>query len=189
MFHRRPSLSDLGLPPEHKVLSLAYHELTGSIVAHVGPILESAPKGRLYFRWTADTRYQPIIDLPDGASIDSFVLDLSRPALFFLTSTYTEMDAGGFAGNPDALYRFDMEEHRCERLLRSEDLVLSADYDRGWVCTILGVSADGRAVFCWAGQETQPEADRSQRVEYSIVRLELATGQLTSISPLVGIFA
>src|SRR5262245_13938663 len=87
MFDRRPSLTDLGLPDGHQVLGLAYHEPTRTVVAHVGPPRGGSPRGRLYFRWAADARYQSIMDAPAGSSIDSFALDPVRPSLYFLAYT------------------------------------------------------------------------------------------------------
>ncbi|HEY2249736.1 MAG TPA: hypothetical protein VGH74_01700, partial [Planctomycetaceae bacterium] len=66
-------------------MSLAYHEPTGTVIAHTGAQGQLPPRKRLFFRWSTDTRYQPVATFPDNISIDSYIVDPSRPSLYFVT--------------------------------------------------------------------------------------------------------
>src|SRR5262249_19717245 len=118
----RPMLSDIGVPDGHQILSLGYHAPTRTVIAHTGPYTVGPRIGQLFFRWPSESTYQPVGCFPKGTSVESFVLDPLRPALYFLTYTWRGRADGGASGNWDALYRFDLEEHACVRLLGSEKL-------------------------------------------------------------------
>src|SRR5687767_7175187 len=106
----RTTFAQIGLPADHRVLGMDYHPLTGTVVVHVGPFddKDRPPGGHLFFRRGADVRYQPVLALPTGTTVDGFVLDQERPSLYFLTSVWEEMDSGGLGGDWDAVYRFDL---------------------------------------------------------------------------------
>jgi hypothetical protein len=147
------------------------------------------PRKRLYFRWATVTDYQPVGDFPEAVSIDSFLLDPVRPSLYFVTNTWREIDGGRWAGDWDALYRFDLEEHRCERLARRGDLPPPAGYDRVWLCDLLSVSADGLSLFFKVGRETQLLEDGGTRAEYWVSKLDLADVKLETVTRLEAVFA
>jgi hypothetical protein len=183
------SFSDVGLPEGYKVLRLAYHQPSRTLITHVGPIKDQPPGKRLFFRWATGARYQPIGDCPDGSSVDGFVLDPSRPALYFMTREWSELDGGKWAGDWDALYRFDLEEHRCDLLTRRGNLLPTEGYERVWLCELLSVSADGRSLFCTAGLETPRLENGGRRADYWVTRLDLASMKLEPVTELEAFWA
>lgn len=183
----RKSFTEVGLPDDHKVLTLAYHQPSGTLISHVEPVKEVTPQKRLYFRWAIDTYYQPVGDFPEGISINNFLLDAARPSLYFLTGAWKAMSGGLAVGNWDALYRFDLEGHRCERLTRREDLLPLEGYEKVWLCDLLGVSSDGCSLFCKAGLEKQDHG--GIRADYWVVKLDLGSLRLEKITELSAVFA
>src|SRR5687767_5254434 len=141
------SFEDVGLPHGHAYPRLAFHESTGTLIAHTRPLKSTLPNERLSFRRASESRYQPIGDFPDGISIESVVVDATRPALYFSTLEW-QMGDDGPEGNWDGLYRFDLEEHRCELLARRGRLRAPDGDWETWVSELLAVTNDGRALIC-----------------------------------------
>lgn len=191
----RPSFPEVGLPAEHRVVRLGYHESARTVVAQLRPAATAAPTERLFFRRDTDTRYQPIEPLTQGASVTSYVLDPRRPVLYFLAYVYRPHTDGGWSGDWDALYSFDLGQHRCERLIGSDDLPAPSECSRAWLCDFLSVGADGRSMFCTAGVErpstialkTGPV--NGSRADYWVARLDLETRELTAVSELAAFWA
>jgi hypothetical protein len=185
----RKSFSEVGLPDGHKRLRLAYHQPSRTLIAHVGPTKDLPPGKRLFFRWASAERYEPVDKCQDGTSVDGFVLDPSRPALYFTTHVWKELDGGKWAGDWDALYRFDLEEHRCDLLTRRGDLLPTEGYERVWLCELLSMSADGRSLFCQAGLQTPKLENGGRRADYWVTKLDLASMKLEPVTELVALWA
>jgi hypothetical protein len=172
--------------------TLAYHQPTSTLIAHAGPDDEWPPRNRLYFRRATDTRYQQIAGFADNISIDSFALDPSRPSLYLVTNAYeVNGGEGGAGGDWDGLFRFDLEQHRCEQLTRPGKLRTPAGKDLAWLSDILSVHTDGSTVFCTAGLATSDHSNlmRWQSAEYWLCELDLAGESLRPITRLEAVFA
>jgi hypothetical protein len=180
----RKSFDNIGLPSGHAFPTLAYHEPTGTLIAHTRPLKAVLPGERLSFRRLSDTHYHPIGEFPDAVSIQSFVLDSTRPALYFVTFVWREREGGKAAGDWDGLYRFDLGQHRCDRLAQRGDLH-APEGERGtWLCGLLSVSNDGQGLICKAA------LGRSQSsFAYWVAHLNLADLRLTAITKLEAVFA
>ncbi|MFN0050826.1 MAG: hypothetical protein ACKV0T_01460 [Planctomycetales bacterium] len=177
------SFSGIGLPTKSRV-TLAYHEPTRTVIVHVESPFELPPRRRLFFRWATDTHYQPVATFPENISIDSFVVDTPRPALYFITFTWKARPGRKTAsGNWDALYRFDLNKHRSERLTGRGDLRPPDGVDETWLNAILSVSNDGHSIFCNAALLTQRCA------EYWICELDLGNMRLRPVTRLDAVFA
>jgi hypothetical protein len=185
----KKSFRDVGLPDGYKVLRLAYHQPSRTLVAHVGPIKDLPPGKRLYFRWATSEQYQPMGDCPAGTSVDGFVLDPSRPSLYFMTFAWKEMDGSRWAGDWDALYRFNLANHRCEQLTRRGELLPTEGYERVWLCETLSVSVDGRSLFCNVGLETPILENGGKRVDYWVTKLDLESLKLEAVTQLAALLA
>lgn len=177
------SIGPNGLPTRSRT-TLAYHEPTRTVVAHVQPLPELPPRKRLFFRWAADSRYQPVALCPDNISIDSFAVETAGSSLFFLTHEWkTVRGKKAASGHWDGLYCFDLNEHRAERLIGRGDLRPPAGVDETWLCTILSPGNGGGRIFCKAALMTQ------QCANYWICELELAGMRLKPITRLEAVFA
>jgi len=185
---KKKSLDEVGLPAASQVLRLAYHEPSRTVIAHLRPA-KGPSGGKLFFRWATATEYQPVWDCPAGTSVESFALDPSRPALYFLTNTWQDRVDGSWAGNWDALHRFDLAEHRHDELTRYGQLLPARGYAQVWLCGALSVGADGRSLLCTAGLQTPPLADGSSRVEYWVAKLDLKSLTLEAVSELAALWA
>jgi hypothetical protein len=181
-------LSDIGLHGG-MVHELGYHEPTSTVIALVGQDRMEMPANRLYFRHAGDSYYQPVATLPDGISIDSHVLDPLRPAIYFSTSRWEVMSPKSYGAYWDGLYRFDLEEHRCDRLADDGDLTGPDGCERVWISELLSASADGAALFGRAGFEFPDPSTGGERVEYWIARLNLRNNRLEKVSRLPISFA
>lgn len=177
------SFGRIGLPNGVST-KLAYHAPTQTIVALVEPRANLPPHRGIYFRRAADVRYQPVATLPDDISIDSYAIDVSRPDLYFLTYEWKPIPGRkAVGGNWDALYRFDLEEHRSERLTGRGELRPPAGVDQTWLKAILSLSSDGQSIFCTAAFMTQ------QLAEYWVCELSLGEMRLKPITRLEAVFA
>lgn len=191
----RPRFPEIGLPAEHTVVRLDYHESTRTVLAHTGPATRTPPCGRLFFRHAADAGYQPIEAPTAGTTVESFVLDPRQPVLYFLAYVYRPHADGGWLGDWDALYRFDLGEHRCERLVGPDDLPAPRGCERAWLCDLLSVGADGRGLFCRAGLQSPATFTlktgpvTGNRADYWVARLDLVTRELTAVSELAALRA
>jgi hypothetical protein len=197
----RKQLTEVGLPGNHNVLDLAYHQMSRTLFARVEKLKGPAPSGKLYFRSVADDRYQPVGEFPEGVTAESFVLDPLRPSLYIVTYTwhvhkytfeYTwkeDVKPAGVGGRWDGLYQFDLERHVCERLARPGTLMPTDGYQEAWLSKLLAVSADGRTLICLAALKTPPLENGARMVERWITELELATMKLKAITQLTAVFA
>ena len=178
------SFSDLGLPDACGPIALAYHEPSRTLVVHVGPVKDKPVGKRLFFRWTTEAKYQPVWDCPANTAIESFALDPSRPLLYFMTFTWTKWDDGSWAGDWVALYRFDLAEHRCDKLTQRGVLLPTTGYESVWLCEALSVCAEGRSLFCKVGMMTPPLEDGSSRADYWIAKLDVTSMKLEPVTKL-----
>ncbi len=181
--------SEVGLPEGYQTLNLAYHQPSRTLIAHVGSIKNLPPGKRLFFRWAEGERYQAIDQCQGGESVNSFVLDPLRPALYFTTFVWKELDGGEWAGDWDALYRFDLEKHCCDLLTRRGDLLPAPGYEEVWLCELLSVGADGRSLFCNTGQQTPSGEDGSSHAHYWVTHLDVASGKLELVTELTAFWA
>jgi hypothetical protein len=178
------SFEKLGLPTGHAFPRLAYHEPTSTLIAHTRPRKAVLPGDRLSFRRIGETHYQPIGEFPEGISISSFVLDPYRPALYFMTFAWRELDGGGWGGDWEGLYRFDLEQHRCDRLCQRGDLHSAEGDGATWLSDLLSVANDGRGLLCQAAL-----GESQSKFAYWVARLDLADLRLTGITKLRSAFA
>jgi hypothetical protein len=177
------SFNDVGLPDGHAFPALAYHEPTRTLIAHTRPTKALLPGERLSFRRVGETQYHPIGDFSDGVSLQSFALDPCRPSLYFSAVTWRELEPGTSAGDWDGLYRFDLEQHRCDRLAQRGDLH-ARESDETWLSGLLSVANDGKGIICQAALR------RSQSdFAYWVAHLNLADLSLTAIAELEAVFA
>jgi hypothetical protein len=177
------SFEGIGLPKAHAYPQLAFHEPTQTLIAHTRPLKSRLPGDRLSFRQVGGSRYQPIGSFTEGISIDSFVIDPTRPALYFSTLAW-EIGEAGPTGNWDGLFRFDLAEHRCEELARRGRLRAPDGDGETWLSELLAVSNDGEALICNA-----PRGDLQRSPRYWLMRLELANLVLTPMTELEAVFA
>lgn len=180
----RKSFDNIGLPSGHAFPTLAYHEPTCTLIAHTRPLKAVLPGERLSFRRLGDTHYQPIGEFPEAVSIKSFVLDSTRPALYFVTFVWRELEGGESAGDWDGLYRFDLEQHRCDRLAQRGGLRAPEGDWEIWLSDLLSVSNDGRGLICIV-----PLGRSQSDFAYWVAHLNLADLSLTAITKLEAVFA
>jgi hypothetical protein len=178
------SFDQVGLPNGHGFPTVAYHEPTGTLIAHTRPTRAGLPRDRLSFRRPGDPRYQPIGEFADAVSVKSFVLDSTRPVLYFVTYEFRELEGGQSAGNWDGLYRFDLERHRCARLAQPGHLHDPESNWETWIGDLLSVSNDGRGLICQATLG-KSESDYA----YWVAHLDLADLRLAGITKLEAVFA
>lgn len=177
MAHR---VNDIGTP-------LVYHPPTQTIIAYVKAV-ELPQRGRLFFRRVHDTAYQPIGPFPDQISIESFIVDPSRPSLYFTTTEWKSRPGGkAFGGDWEALYRFDLGEHRCETLIRRGELPLPRGCERAWLRSILALEPDGSTIYCGVGfepTEGRPQGGHAEyrEVEYWLCGFDVASRELTQLT-------
>ena len=185
----RKSFSDVGLPKDHIVHTLSYHEPTHTLFAHTGPIDSDWRATNLWFRCAADAEYQPIIDFSEAVSIHSFVVDQARPSLYFITYSWHQLDGGELAGDWEGLYRFDLGEHRCDRLLQKGALPPLSAYERIWLCELHSLSASGQKLFCKVGMETPLLENGGRRADYWVAELDLGSMCMDGVTKLEALWA
>ena len=145
---------------------------------------DAAVPGGLFFRWAADSRYQPVALFPDNISIDSFAVETVGSSLFFLTYEWKAVPGKkAVSGNWDGLYLFDLNEHRAKRLIGRGDLRAPAGVDETWLCTILSPGNGAGCIFCKAALMTE------QCANYWICELDLVGMCLKPITRLDEVFA
>src|SRR5262249_27919722 len=107
-----------------------------------------------------------------------------RPSLYFSTYIWRQLEAGKSGGDWDGLYRFDLEQHRCDRLAQRGELHAADAAGPTWLSGLLSVSNDGRGIICKAALGSS-EFD----FEYWVAHLNLADLSLTPITKLEATFA
>lgn len=177
------SFEEVGLPVGHAFPMLAYHEPTRSLIAHTRPVKSELPAKRLSFRRVVDPCYQPIGSFPESISIESAVLDPVSPLLYFVTFEW-HMREEGPGGDWEGLYRFDLEQHRCDRIADRNSLDA---LEGGWktdISELLAVANDGKALICMS-----PRGQSRESLDYWVMRLDLANLRPTPITHLEAVFA
>jgi hypothetical protein len=180
----KPSFSDVGLPDGHAFPELAYHQPTGSIIAHTRPRESRLPSHRLSIRRVNEARYSVIGDFPPSISVSSFALSSVLPILYFITFSWSD-HGGNVGGDWDALYRFSLDTHQCEVVARRGELVPPDHYRSAWLSELFSVNEDGRSLFCKAALQRAGEAP----IDYCLSELSIADLRLAVITRLEAVFA
>jgi hypothetical protein len=141
---------EVGLPEGHVSPRLAYHNPTGTIIAHTSPRKSSLPTQRLSIRRVTERRYRPIGDFPPAISVSSFVLCPRLPLLYFVTFVWSEYENGPPGGLWETLCRFRLDTSECEVIARRGELVPPSGYDSAWIAELLSAAEDGSTLFCKA---------------------------------------
>jgi len=174
----------VGLPDGHAFPMIAYHEPTTTLIALTRPLKAKLPRERLSFRRVSETQYHPIGEFSDATSVQSFALDPCRPSLYFSTYIWRQLEAGKSGGDWDGLYRFDLEQHRCDRLAQRGELH-AADGPRTTLLNgLLSVGNDGRGIICQAAMGSS-----DSEFDYWVAHLNLADLSLTPLTKLEATFA
>jgi hypothetical protein len=176
------SFNDVGLPDGHAYPELAYHQPTGSIIAHTRPRDSRLPGHRLSIRRVSESRYSVIGDFPSSISVSSFALSPALPILYFITFTWSDRN-GHVGGDWDALHRFTLDTHQSEIVARRGELVPPDHYRVAWLSELFSVSADGRTLFCKAALQ------REGSIDYCLSELSIADRKLSAITRLDAVFA
>lgn len=176
------SFDDVGLPDGHAFPELAYHQPTGSIIAHTRPRESRLPSHRLSIRRVSESRYTVIGDFPPSISVSSFALSPTLPILYFITFAWSDHN-GNVGGDWDALHRFTLDTHQSEIVARRGELVPPDHYRFAWLSELFSVSADGRTLFCKAALQ------REGPIDYCLSELSIADRRLAAITRLDAVFA
>lgn len=177
------TFAELGLDDGSEVLGVAYHHLTGTVIVHTERLNCTLPKRRMFFRSSVTPGYQPIGEFREAVSVDSYLVDQCRPALYLVTNEWRELSQVA-AGTWEALYRFDLSSHRCEPIITRESLIPPSGWQSCWLISALAMSEDGENVYCQAGLLT---ADG--QAKYFIAKLDLDRLILSLLVELEAVFA
>jgi len=178
-----PSFSDVGLPDGHAFPELAYHQPTGSIIAHTRPRQSRLPSHRLSIRRVNETRYTAIGDFSPSISVSSFALSSLLPILYFITFGWSDHN-GTVGGDWDALYRFTLDTRRCDLVARRSELIPPDHYRSAWLSELFSVSEDGNTLFCKAALQREEGP-----IDYCLSELSMPSLRLAAITRLDAVFA
>ena len=182
-FKPQQSFESVGLPNGHASPKLAFHELTGTIVAHTRQRAPETNLQRLSIRRANESRYHIVGDFPSSISISSFALDQTRPLLYFNTVLWTSTQ-GNASGNWNAVYRFSLESMHCELVVRRGELTLPEGYHTAWIAELISCDINGQSAFCIAGLGT-----KEKQIAYYLSELTISDRRLVPISKLEAVFA
>ncbi len=181
------TFDDRGLPLPRTSLDTSYAAAARTLVVRVGaPRIEGRwPRDTLWVREVAEPRYRQVT-MPDARLALRSVVITAGALFAFVKLDRVEPDERG--ANDGGIYRVSLPDGALEQA------VAPGPRERGWVSDLLGVSADGATLHVVAAglhaetQEVSPGHSRTV-VGYSLASLDIATGELTEIAPLPGMFA
>ena len=203
------SLSRVGLPKGHGLLTLAYHHGTKTLIAHTRHSARRWPYQRLWLRRFEERRYKLAHAFPTRTSIDSFSFSLSCPFLYFTTQTLqmlriqnppnvligrkvVAMPGVGLSHGWDALYQLNLLNSRCKLLAQRGGLMVPKGYNDAWLVTLLSTQYNGRKLFVRAALQRsfyKAKAPILADVDYYVAELHLANMKLVPIARLDATFA
>jgi len=176
---REPGVDDLGLPLPRQGMRTFYNAPAKALVVKIKPVptVGEITGNRIFVRGVGDAQYREVV-LPEARLAAQDVIVCADAPLAFvhalrMSSDRSGADDGGIfcIALPDGALRVAVPAHGA-----------------GWIGGLLGASPDGAMLHVIAASMHAGSPD-SCRAAYCLAALDVATGEMTEIAPLPGVFA
>jgi hypothetical protein len=182
-----PEWEEIAIPEGFGPYRLLYNPPSETVIAELQPIGEQFFTNQLYIRKKDSPKYEPIKDFEQMVSSESAVTSLGRPLLFYLSNTLTKKD-GGFSGDWEGLYSFDLQERTHLKIADKDSLRFPSPNVEGWVTRLVDVSADASELYLTVGMMPPDTVAGFHMVNHQLARMDLRTGNIHLVSHLKGTF-
>jgi hypothetical protein len=142
---------------------------------------------RVEGRWSRDTlwvrsvdepRYRPVVLEDPRLAVEGVVVATAAPVAFVNTHRVAPDERGADDGG---IFRVALPSGAISLA------VAPGPRERGWISQLLGASADGATLTVIAGN--LPGCEQPDCIGYGLASLDVASGALTAVAPLPGMFA
>jgi hypothetical protein len=187
VFMEIPEWEEIAIPEGFGPHRLLYNPPSETVIAELRSIGEQFFPNQLYIRKKDSPKYEPIKNFEQMVSSESAVTSLGRPLLFYLSNKLTKTD-GGFSGDWEGLYSFDLRERTHLKIADKDSLRFPSPYVEGWVTSLVDVSADASELYLTVGMMRPDTSAGFRMVNHQLARMDLPTGNFHLISHLKGTF-
>jgi hypothetical protein len=182
-----PEWEEVGIPVGYGPYRLLYNPPTGIVVAELRSIGDQFLPNQTYIRQKDSPRYEPLRDIEPMLSCESVVTSLRAPMLFYLSNKFTKRE-GGYSGDLEGLYSFNLQRRTSQQLATRDTLSFPPPYTEGWVTNLVDASADASELYLTVGMMRPHTSAGFRTVNHQLARMDLPTCKLHLISHLKGVF-
>ena len=178
----------MGIEPNSTSIGVLYNRTSKCVIAHFHRVVnEFVPVEEIYFRGADDLDYRKAVFGNDTLSFTDPVSCQSKPYVYF-NAVRLKLESGEM--NWYAVIQLALPGGRLSLALDSTTLQLPAEYDAGWVASILGIDDAGQdlKLVCRLGLERQTGPQTSV-VDYWICDVNLRNGAIYQLARLPRVFA
>ena len=183
-----PEWEEIAIPEGFGPYRLLYNPPSESVIIELRSIGEQFFPNQLYTRQKDAPKYEPVKGLEPMVSSESPVTSLGRPLLFYLSNTLTKREDGGFNGDWEGLYSYDLQKRTHHKIVDKVSLRFPSPYVEGWVTSLVEVSADATELYLTVGMMPPDTSVGFRMVNHQLARMRLPTGDIQLISQLKGNF-
>jgi hypothetical protein len=183
-----PEWEEIAIPEGFGPYRLLYNPPSESVIIELRSIGEQFFPNQLYTRQKDAPKYEPVKGLEPMVSSESPVTSLGRPLLFYLSNTLTKREDGGFNGDWEGLYSYDLQKRTHHKIVDKVSLRFPSPYVEGWVTSLVEVSADATELYLTVGMMQPDKSVGFRMVNHQLARMRLPTGDIQLISQLKGNF-
>jgi hypothetical protein len=183
-----PEWEEIAIPEGFGPYRLLYNPPSETVIIELRSIGEQFFPNQLYTRQKDAPKYEPVKGLEPMVSSESPVTSLGRPLLFYLSNTLTKREDGGFNGDWEGLYSYDLQKRTHHKIVDKVSLRFPSPYVEGWVTSLVEVSADATELYLTVGMMPPDTSVGFRMVNHQLARMRLPTGDIQLISQLKGSF-
>ena len=183
-----PEWEEIAIPEGFGPYRLLYNPPSESVIIELRSIGEQFFPNQLDTRQKDAPKYEPVKGLEPMVSSESPVTSLGRPLLFYLSNTLTKREDGGFKGDWEGLYSYDLQKRTHHKIVDKVSLRFPSPYVEGWVTSLVEVSADATELYLTVGMMQPDKSVGFRMVNHQLARMRLPTGDIQLISQLKGNF-
>ena len=183
-----PEWEEIAIPEGFGPHRLLYNPPSETVIAELRSIGEQFFPNQLYIRKKDSPKYESIKDSEQMVSSESAVTSLGRPLLFYLSNRLAAKRDGGFSGDWEALYSFDLQNRTRLKIADKDSLRFPSPYVEGWVTGLVDVSADASELYLTVGMMPPDTSAGFRMVNHQLARMDLPTGNIHLVSHLKGTF-
>jgi len=183
-----PEWGEIAIPEGFGPYRLLYNPPSETVVVELRSIGEQFFPNQLRIRKKDSLKYEPIRAVDQMVSSESAVTSLGRPLLFYLSNKLTKMDEGGFSGDFEGLYCFDLQKRTHLKIGDKNSLQFPSPYVEGWISGLVDVSTDASELYLTMGMMPPDTSAGFQMVNHQLAKMDLRTGSIHLLSHLKGTF-
>jgi hypothetical protein len=185
---RIPEWEEIAIPEGFGPYRLLFNPPSDTLIAELRSIGEQFFPNQIYTRKKDSPKYEPIQTFEQLLSSESAVTSLGRPLLFYLSNRLAAKRDGGFSGDWQGLYSFDLQKRTHLKIADKGSLQLPSPYVEGWISGLVDVSADASELYLTVGMMPPDTLTGFQLVNHQLARMDLPTGKIDLVSQLKGTF-